>query len=215
MTTSTLAAPPASTDRRAGWLLMTVPALLIASYSLYFMVGTPPGDPAVKQRLLSNPTGYFHIYGSLIAMAIGPFQLRSSLRVRNPRVHVWLGRVYLIAILCGGLASIYVAKNSIAYTLGDIGFAALGSFWVGTAFLTYGAIRKGNVEAHRRWAIYNYAMTYAAVTLRFQLPTMIALGMGSSFALTITGWSSWVPNLLFAAWWIRRSEKARPAPRPW
>ena len=54
--------------------------------------------------------------------------------------------------------------------------------------------------------IRNYALTFAAVTLRIELFALIAAGV--PFAYKTVAWSSWLPNLLVVEGWIRRELKA-------
>ncbi|MGR7026769.1 DUF2306 domain-containing protein [Geodermatophilus sp. URMC 62] len=183
---------------------MTVPALLIAAYAVFFLVGTPPGDPHVKASIVGTPWGIIHVLGSLVAMAIGPFQFLDSVRRRRPLLHRYLGRLYLFGVATGGVGALWVAKEALSYPVGDLGFALLAAAWLTTGWLGYRSIRHRDVRQHRRWMVRNYALTYAAVMLRWQLPLLIVLGLSPALALTVTGFSAWLPNLLFAEWWLRR-----------
>jgi hypothetical protein len=53
-----------------------------------------------------------------------------------------------------------------------LGFGILAVLWFLTGLEAYRTVRRGNIEAHRRWMIGNFALTLAAVTLRNQLPFM-------------------------------------------
>lgn len=55
----------------------------------------------------------------------------------------------------------------------------------------------------------NFSLTYAAVMLRWQLPLFVSFGMEIEPALTLTGFTSWIPNMIFAEWWIRGQELGR------
>jgi Predicted membrane protein (DUF2306) len=50
------------------------------------------------------------------------------------------------------------------------GFGILAVLWFLTGLEAYRTMRRGNIKAHRRWMIRNFALTLAAVTLRNQLP---------------------------------------------
>lgn len=50
----------------------------------------------------------------------------------------------------------------------------------------------------------NYALTYAAVTLRFALPAIIANGVPFEAAYQTIAWMCWVPNLIFVDWILAR-----------
>ena len=86
--------------------------------------------------------------------------------------------------------------------------------WLLTGWQAYAAIRRGEVTAHRRWMIRNFALTYAAVTLRIEMPLLMLAGMNSILALNVVGWTCWIPNLLAVEWWMKRKEGAavRAAP---
>jgi hypothetical protein len=53
--------------------------------------------------------------------------------------------------------------------------------------------------------IRSYALTFAAVTLRIWLP-LFQNGFGMEFisAYVIIAWLCWVPNLLWAEWYVRQ-----------
>src|SRR4051812_6467308 len=51
---------------------------------------------------------YAHIFGSVIALALGPLQFSTRLRSNHIALHRWLGRLYLgVGVLIGGLSGLY------------------------------------------------------------------------------------------------------------
>jgi len=69
-----------------------------------FMLVEGHGSPDIKHRFFATAiAGWSHAFGGAIAALIGPFQLITRLRTAWPRVHVWMGRTYLLAVLAGGL----------------------------------------------------------------------------------------------------------------
>jgi uncharacterized membrane protein len=115
-----------------------------------------------------------------------------------------MGRTYLLAVLSGALGGLYFAPRGDAGVFGNIGFATLAIFWLYSGAQAYLAIRRGNVQVHRRWMLRNYALTFAAATLRIQLPLLIIGGLAFQVAYTTVAWSSWVPNWLAVEWWLRK-----------
>ena len=65
---------------------------------------------------------------------------------------------------------------------------------------------------HRAWMLRNFALTFAAVTLRIQLGVMTG-GLGMSFddAYACVAWTSWVPNLVLVEWFLALAPSARKA----
>jgi uncharacterized membrane protein len=213
--------PPASANfwPRVGWVLLLVGALLAAGNALIFATvvdfnadygsGGEFSATGQKARMFEIAAiGYAHTLGGMFASLIGPFQFLGSVRRRYPTVHRWLGRVYLTCVLFSGLAGLYLSPGSYASNTFGIAFIALALAWLYTGTKAYLTIRAGDVATHRRWMIRNYALTYAAVTLRVQMPLLIVLGgLSPVLALNIVGWTCWVPNLLGVEAWFRRSRK--------
>jgi uncharacterized membrane protein len=212
-----------------GWALLLIGALLSAGNALLFTTSSEfgadygsPGEftadfgsngelsPAkavqmMKGRMFDIPiVGYSHTLGGMIATLIGPFQLLGSLRRRAPRLHAWLGRVYLLCVGASGLAGLYLAPGSFASNTFGVGFIALAIAWLYTGTKAFATIRAGDVTAHRRWMIRNYALTYAAVTLRLEMPLLIVAGLSPVLALNVVAWTCWVPNWIVVDTWMRR-----------
>ncbi len=90
-----------------------------------------------------------------------------------------------------------------------LGFAALALAWLYTGTRAYLAIRSRDVAAHRRWMVRNFALTFAAVTLRVYLPASALAGIDFELAYSAIAWLCWMPNLVFAELWFNRIADAR------
>jgi uncharacterized membrane protein len=190
---------------RLGWALLLLGAVFAAGNAVMFMMAPAHGDPGIKARFLGTAVaGWAHTMGGAVAAIIGPFQFLTRLRAAWPRVHVWMGRTYLIAVLCGALGGLYFAPTSPAGPGATLGFGILAVFWLYTGTQAYRSIRRRDVAEHRRWMIRNYSLTFAAATLRIQLPLLIMAGVHFPLVLAIVAWTSWVPNWLIAEAWLRR-----------
>lgn len=208
---------------RVGWILLLLGALLAAGNALIFATitdfnadygsGGEFSAAGQKARMFEIAAiGYAHTLGGMIATLIGPFQFLGVVRRRYPVVHRWLGRVYLACVFFSGLAGLYLSPGSYASNTFGIAFIALALAWLYTGTRAYLSIRAGEVAAHRRWMIRNYALTYAAVTLRVQMPLLIVLGgLSPILAMNIVGWTCWVPNLIVVDAWFRRRRGALAA----
>lgn len=209
---STLPLPGRSPWAAVGWVLLLLGAMLASANAFWFALsdGSQSLDglhnSVQKTRMFEIAAiGYAHTLGGAIASIIGPFQFLGSMRRRYPRVHVWLGRIYLTCVGVSALGGLYLSPDSEARNTLGIAFIVLALAWLYTGGKAYLTIRAREVQAHRRWMIRNYALTYAAVTLRFQMPLLIGVfGFTPVMALNIEGWLCWVPNLILAEMWIRR-----------
>jgi uncharacterized membrane protein len=207
MNTTALSVPTTGRNwKRVGWVLLLLAGIFAAGNSVMFMLVDGHGSAEIKERFfLTAVAGWAHAFGGAIAALIGPFQLITRLRTTRPKVHAWMGRTYLLAVLAGGLSGLYFGPQSSAGIVGSVGFTTLAVFWLYSGAQAYIAIRRGDVQAHRRWMLRNFALTFGAAALRIELPLLIILG-GLSFpaAYTVVAWLSWVPNWLIVEAWLRR-----------
>jgi uncharacterized membrane protein len=222
--TAAAVARPGGVRSRIEWAFVLLTALAIVAYSAvpYFTasladlagqdVGLAPtyaaAHPFVQGAL------YVHIVGGAVALTTGPLQFWRGLRTRAPRVHRWIGRVYLVAVAVGAVGGLIIAPSSPAGYVGLFGFGALAALWLVTGWRAYRAIRRRDVPSHQAWMIRNYALTYAGVMLRIWLPLLLMAPLvfgqpwefDSAFANAYAAvpFLCWLPNLAFAEWLIRR-----------
>jgi uncharacterized membrane protein len=199
----------------SGWVLMTLLAAFVTLVSLRYFVQRPEvaaGEPFRETFAAHLPVFLLHVLGGTVALVLGPWQFWTRLRDRRLTLHRWLGRVYLLAILGGGAAGLYMAAVAFGGLPTRIGFAGLAVMWLATGVMAYRRVRRGDYEAHREWMIRNYALTFAAVTLRLWLPLLMLLGFSFVTAYTTVAWLSWVPNLIAVELYIvGRKARRKPA----
>nr|WP_062341095.1 DUF2306 domain-containing protein [Herbidospora sakaeratensis] len=151
---------------------------------------------------------YAHIVFGGLALLLSPFQFAARIRNRLPVVHRVAGRIALVSILVAGVSGAVIAPLNSAGAIGTAGFGSLAVLWVAFAVMAFAAIRKGDVEAHRGWATRVFALTYAGVMLRLWLVVLMpALGSFEA-AYAIVPFLCWVPNLVVAEWFVRRSRRS-------
>ncbi len=209
---------------RVAWTWVALSSLAIAVYAVvpYLtaslaelsesgvgLAGNYDDRPAFVQAAF-----YAHIVAGGLALIAGPFQFWRGLRDRHRSVHRWIGRTYLAAIAIAGVAGLVMAPFSEAGFAGFFGFGTLAVLWLATGWKAYRAIRRRDVASHRAWMMRNFALTYAAVTLRLWLGVLITVQAlpGGEFdfeaafanAYAVVPFLAWLPNLVIAEWLIRR-----------
>jgi uncharacterized membrane protein len=157
---------------------------------------------------------YAHITFSALALAIGPVQFLTGLRRRRPRVHRWIGRVFMVSVAIGSVASFIMAFFNSEAINGFFGFGTLAVLWGYTAWRGWRAIRVGDHLSHQAWMIRCFALTYAGVTLRVWLGLLIGVQLlgGSTAdgqaifdtAYAVLPFLSWLPNLVVGELLVRR-----------
>ncbi len=189
--------------RPAGFVALAMLSLGVASYAIGVYGLMPLGTlvhPDMRAVFQAHPTGiYAHIFASAVALALGPFQFSSRLRAAQIELHRWSGRAYLgVGVLIGGLAGLYMSLHAFGGAAARSGFACLALTWLFTGLRAFLAIRQGDVASHRRWMVRNFALTFAAVTLRLYLSSSMAIGVAFDVAYPVIAWLCWLPNLLVA-----------------
>jgi len=179
-------------------LSLGVVAYAVVAYSL-FALGTVV-HPDMRAGFEANRVAiYTHIFASAVALPLGPIQFSVRLRTARPGLHRWLGRTYLgVGVLVGGAAGFVMAFHAFGGRVSQLGFGCLAIAWLYTGARAYLAIRAREVASHRRWMVRNFALTFAAVTLRLWLPASVAAGVPFGLAYPAIAWLCWVPNVLFA-----------------
>jgi uncharacterized membrane protein len=151
-----------------------------------------------------RPLAFFaHVGLAPLALMLMPFQLLPRLRARRPAMHRWIGRSYAVLVLLSGLGGLAMAVGTEAGPVAATGFALLAVLWLGTTATGVWKARVGDIAEHRQWMIRSAALIFAGVTLRLELPLLIASGLEFPTAYTIVAWLCWVPNLLVAEWILR------------
>jgi uncharacterized membrane protein len=191
--------------RHVGWTVAALAAYGMAGYAVtQQVVGAEMYPGLLRESFLARPWGIVpHALCGAIALLVGPWQFLPATYRRRPRLHRACGWIYLFSAFGTGLAGLYM--SSFAYT----GAAAQAGF-VGMALATlicpaFGlrAVKRADYVAHRAWMVRSFAMIFAAVTFRIWIPILsYALGSFDAAYPWIT-WASWVPNLLWAAIWLR------------
>jgi uncharacterized membrane protein len=185
----------------------------VAAYAVV-SYGLGPGarglHPEMRAAFERHPVGITtHIFASALALLLGPLQFSTRLRQQLPTLHRWSGRVYLgIAVAVGGAAGLYMSPHAFGGALAKLGFAGLAIAWLSTGAKAFTAARARDFASHRRWMIRNFALTFAAVTLRLYLPPVFIFGLPFATSYAFIAWFCWVPNLLVAEWLV----KTKPAP---
>ncbi|CKE95344.1 DUF2306 domain-containing protein [Bacillus paranthracis] len=197
------------------WFVFTCFALLVSGYIVvqyFIMDGFQTGLVKAKLMFGSKLSEFWysmlltHITTSIVALVIGPFTLSTKFRERNINRHRIMGRIYMVGILLGGISGLYLSFYATGGLVAKLGFGLLSVLWLTSAYQALHRVKNKKMKDHRNWMIRNYALTFAAVTLRIWLPLFIVLFGIEHFELSyaIIAWLAWVPNLIVAELFIRK-----------
>lgn len=195
---------------KVSWFVFVALAILVGLYPLtYFVVDREFGLLASKSdELLADTLWNIGFYGHIVlgglALLIGWAQFSKKLRKANLKMHRNVGKLYIIAAVISGLCAIYIALYATGGLISTLGFGLLGIFWLYTTLRAYIAVRNKDISLHKGFMIYSYAACFAAVTLRIWLPILNIVFDDFEVAYRIVAWLCWVPNIIFAFFWIKK-----------
>jgi uncharacterized membrane protein len=197
------------------WILLVALAIVIGLYpSIYFLMDRKFGLLSSKSaELLTNTFWnigfYTHIILGGLALLIGWIQFIPKLRSKRLKLHKLIGKIYLFAVFFSSIASIYIGFYATGGFISSMGFICLGVIWFYTTFKAYISVRNKNIEQHKKFMVYNYAVCFSAVTLRIWLPLLQIVFGDFITAYLIVSWLCWVPNLIVASLITRQYDKQK------
>lgn len=149
---------------------------------------------------------YIHVFSSSFVLFFGITQFNRWIIHRHKRVHRTFGGLYLIILLFiaapSGLVMSFYANGG---WVSKLGFVLLSLSWIFTTLKALIEVKRKNYEKHGNWMLRSYALTFAAITLRFYgyLFDYFQLQMHPVMVYTLLAYISWIPNLIVAELIIR------------
>jgi uncharacterized membrane protein len=181
---------------------MVVTALAVAVWSERFFgvfYGLWPFiDSGIRGVVTAFPgRALTHMLIAPLALLLGLFQFFKAIRTRAPRLHRYMGRIYVASCVIAGVAGFATALHASGGPVAGWGFAILAVLWVASSLGGMFAAMRGQFQLHRLLMALSYAMTFGAVTLRLQIPIGFMLGYPGYPEMSVwLAYTSWIPNVL-------------------
>jgi len=195
---------------KVSWVVFVVLAIAIGLYPLtYFFIDRQFGLLGSKsEELLSNTLWNIGFYGHImlggLALLIGWIQFSKKIRNAHLNWHRTIGKIYVVSTVVSAICGIYVGFYATGGIISAIGFICLGVIWLLTTVKAFLAAKNRDITLHKGMMIYSYAACFAAVTLRIWLPILNIIFDDFVIAYRIVAWLCWVPNVIFAFFWVRK-----------
>jgi hypothetical protein len=137
-----------------------------------------------------------HVFGGLLALLTGPFQLWSGFRRRHIAAHQWMGRLYVASVVVSSVTALNLSFHTESWTFGVALFVGSTVWLITTSAALVAAVRR-RLEAHREWVIRSYILTFTFVSFRLilEIPWFEELGAEAEISTTVT-WLCWIVPLL-------------------
>ena len=201
-------------------LILCLIPVLSGVYRLYSISANGAGDPE-NLHYLTNPAPIaVHMLSYMAFCVFGTFQIAPGFRARHPKWHKIAGRLLIPTGLIAAATGIWMTLNyppliSNGETVGMIRIA-FGAAMILSLILGIIAIRRRNIETHKRWMLRAYAIAMGASTQALvAIPWFVIIGepQGLPWALAMT--LAWLFNLSVAERYARTNQaftstKTRP-----
>jgi uncharacterized membrane protein len=172
------------------------------------LAGGPQAIPSDPRFSASRLPVTVHIVGAAVYALLGAIQFAPTVRRQRPGWHRAAGRVTVVAGAAVALSALWLTvflppqpdSGPLLFVLRLVFAPAM----LTGLTLGIGAIRQGDVRAHRAWMTRTYAIALAAGTQAFTEGIGGAVLGHSPLALDASRGAAWVLNLAIAEWAIRR-----------
>lgn len=191
-----------------GWLMLRITLE-------YWPIRSDAAFLQIKQQYLGirhwEIAFWIHVFTSMPALLAGFTQFAPRLLLSFPKVHRLMGRVYVFTVcFVTGPASLVMAFYANGGITSRIAFVILAVLWLFTTAMGWRLAVQRDWRKHREWMIRSYALTLSAITLRvWKYLIVFAFEPPPMDVYRLVAWLGFVPNVLFAEWWIRRSRKKK------
>ena len=150
---------------------------------------------------------YVHVFTSIFVLLAGFTQFSSRILQQYPILHRLMGRLYVVIILIlSGPAGFLLAIKANGGWSSQLAFILLAVLWWGSTFLAWRRVVGGDIQSHRAFMVRSFALTLSAITLRAWKWLIVFLWAPPPMDVyRLVAWLGWIPNLLIAEWYLRRS----------
>ncbi|MGK5510241.1 DUF2306 domain-containing protein [Brevibacillus formosus] len=199
------------------WGLFLVSLVVIVPFMFPYLTLDPANSRVtIIPGTVQYPLLVAHIVSAFIALLTGFFQFVDRIRLKKPRIHRFLGRVYVYSVFISGLFSlgtIFYAEDFMKAT----SFLILSLAWLFTCWKGYRTAINRQYEEHRKWMIRSFGMTLVAISARLLVPVLLLLyfilhgfslphGMETVIreVLNVNIWAGLILNFVIVEWAILR-----------
>lgn len=188
-----------------GYLTLCVATFLMLSMIMeHFSFKSDVGFLKLKQDYIHIKTWrtafYIHVFSSILTLMAGFTQFSNYLLENYRNIHRIVGRIYAIDILLINFpAGMIMAFYANGHLPSKTAFIILDVLWFFFTLKAVLAIRKGNMDEHKKFMIRSYALTFSAITLRsWKIILSNFTNIDSAHIYMLDAWLGFVPNLLLA-----------------
>lgn len=156
-----------------------------------------------------------HIVPSLLFVLLAPLQFVSSVRLRYPRLHRWMGRVTMALGIVIGISALWLSAHPVGGLTEATATILFGSLFLFCLARAWWHIRHWRVDLHREWVLRMVAIALGVATTRpiigvfFATSRLTGLSPEQFFGPAM--WLGFTASYIAGETWIRRTRRGPTA----
>ncbi len=160
-------------QRKSRWIIVFVSIGIMIPFVIpYFTLDPDDSRITISSTTIQYPALVAHIVFALIALIAGFFQFSDRIRVSQPKIHRYMGRVYVVSVLISGVLALVVVSYVENFTKA-VSFLVLSLLWIFTTWRGYRTAVQRRFEEHRQWIMRSFGFTLVAVIARLLVPILL------------------------------------------
>ncbi|MDQ3787601.1 MAG: DUF2306 domain-containing protein, partial [Actinomycetota bacterium] len=210
-------AQPPARPRTPFWRRPWVGPLAVAVVAYIYLASAPFVGVPKEQAPLQPHDGFslyyplliVHMIAGTIAMLTMVLQVWPWLRQHHINVHRLSGRIYFVSVMISGFIGLIVVWW--APQVGKVGALCLLLFWLATSIAGFRAVRRGDLNKHRRYMLYSFAVSANNMWAFFALLAIqeFHIPLDLVYYQEAARWIPWVGNVMLVQWWLYRTARRR------
>ncbi|WP_316847044.1 DUF2306 domain-containing protein [Pedobacter psychrodurus] len=199
--------------KRIAWLLFFAYffMLMVQITLRYIPLSSEVSFLHIKQTEVSGikaylPIFYVHVYSAIFVLLAGFTQFNAKILAKYPKVHKWLGYLYVsFVLLFAAPSGVFIGWFANGGVMAKTSFIILGVLWFWFTLKATLLILKRKVIDHKKLMYRSFALATSAITLRLWKVILVYLFHPAPMDVyQIIAWLGWIPNLLIAEWLIKK-----------
>jgi uncharacterized membrane protein len=154
-----------------------------------------------------------HVISGLVLALLIPLQLSAAVRARLPRLHRWLGRLFMIVGMVVGLTGYAMVAIPVGGSLEIAAIVVYATAFLVSLLTAWRHIRRGDVARHREWMLRALAIALGIATTRPVVGAFFATraltGLSPPQFFGIAFWVGFTSTAIAGEWYVRSTRLHR------
>jgi uncharacterized membrane protein len=160
-------------QKKGWWILVIVSLGIMIPFMIPYLTLNPANSRVdITSTTMQYPILVTHIGCAFIALITGFLQFIDRIRLKNPKIHRYIGMIYVVSVFISGILALVVLFYIVNFTKA-VAFLVLAILWLFTCWKGYRTAVKGHLNAHRIWMIRSFGITLVAVSARILVPVLL------------------------------------------